>query len=87
MFCQDTSLAGQSVQQWKLRSMAHEAALKEIAEDGRRKLLAYNKSCNRTDVRIGVTALFYKAQKKSAPRRRAPAVILDIGESSVTVKF
>ena len=29
-FAQDTSLSGQFVQQWKLRRMAQEAALKEL---------------------------------------------------------
>ena len=40
MFAQDTSLAGQFVQQWKLRMKAQEAALMEIANIKLRRPLA-----------------------------------------------
>ena len=37
---QDTSVSGQFAQQWKLRMMAQEAALKEVANSKLRRLLA-----------------------------------------------
>ena len=68
--------------------MAQEAALKESAASKLRRLSAFNKSFTCTDVEIGDTVLCYKTQKKkSAPRRRGPALILDIDETGVTVKF
>ena len=68
--------------------MAQEAALKEIANSGLRRLLAFNKSPTCPDVKIGDTALSYMAQKKKCtPRRRGPVLILDIDEAGVTVKF
>ena len=67
--------------------MAQEAAVEEIA-NGRLRWLS---ACNEfffLDVEIGDAVLSYKAQKKkSAPRRRAPALILDIDDAGVTVKF
>ena len=70
---QDTSLSGQFAQQWKLRMMAQEAALKEIANSRNRRAAAYNKSFNCTNVKNGDTALFYKAQrKKGAPWLMGP---------------
>ena len=84
----DTSFSGRFVQQRKLRMIAQEAALKEIATSIPRRLLAYNTSFNCTDVKIGDTGLFYKAtNKKSAPCRRGPAKILDIDKRGVTAKF
>ena len=88
MVAQDTSLSGQFVKRWKLGVMAQEAALKEVANSTLRRLLASNKSSTCTDVKIGGTALFYKAQsKKSAPRWRGPALISDTDETGVTAKF
>ena len=43
LFAQDTSLAGQFVNQWKPRMRAEEATLKEVANIKLRRLLAYNK--------------------------------------------
>ena len=49
--------------------------------------MALNKTFDCADVKIGDTALFYTAQRKrGAPRWRGPALILDIGETGVTVK-
>ena len=42
LFAQDTALAGQFVQQWKLRMRAHEATLKQVANSKLRRLLARN---------------------------------------------
>ena len=69
-FAQDASLSAQFVQQWRLRMMAQEAALKEIANSGQRQLLAFNKSFTCTDVQSGDTLLFFKAWgKRKAPQR------------------
>ena len=88
MFAQDTSISGQFVQQWKLRMKAQEAAMKEIANSKLRRLLAYNKTFECTDIKMGDTVLFYKSpHRKSHPRWRGPAKILDIDETGVTVKF
>ena len=68
--------------------MAQEAAFREIANNRLRKSKAYTKSFNLTDVKIGDAALFYSAaKKKSTPRWRVPALILDFGETGVTVNF
>ena len=40
IFAQDTSPSGQFVQHWKLREMAQEAVLQEVANSKLRKLLA-----------------------------------------------
>ena len=57
-FAQDTSLSSQFVQPWKLRMMAQEAALKEVANGKLRRLLASDKSFNCNDVKISSTVLF-----------------------------
>ena len=65
--------------------MATKAALKEIAKSRLQRLLANNKAINCADVKIGNAVLFYKAaSRKSVLRRRAPASILDIGETDAT---
>ena len=87
-FAQDAPPSGQFAQQWELRMVAQEEALGEIAAGRLRRLLAFNKSFTCTDVKIGATALFYKVHRKeSAPRRRGPALILDIDETGVTAKL
>ena len=88
LFAQDTSISGQFVHQWQLRIRAQEAALKDIANSKLRRLLAYNKTFDSVDIKVGGEVLFYKApQKKSNPRWRGPAKILDIDESGVVLKF
>ena len=68
LFAQDTSTSGQFVQQWQLRIRAQEAALKEIANIKLQRLLAYNKTFDCVDIKVGGSALFYKApQKKGYP--------------------
>ena len=61
LFAQDTSISGQFAQQWQLRIRAQEAALKEIANSKLRRLLAYNKTFDCADIKVGDTVLFYKA--------------------------
>ena len=88
LFAQDASLSGQFAQQWKLGVTAREAAMREVANNMLRRLLAHNKSFEYTDVHIGDAALFYMAMiRRGAPRCRGPAKILDIDETGVTVKF
>ena len=53
LFAQDTSLAGQFVQQWKLRMRAQEATLKEVANSNLRRLLARNKTFNCAEIDVG----------------------------------
>ena len=78
-FAQDASLSGQFAQQLWLRAMAQEADLGGIANSSHRWSLASNKSPTCTDVKIGDAVLFRKSQNnESAPRRRGPALILDI---------
>ena len=68
--------------------MAQGAALKEVANRGLRRSLSRNTSLGCTDVQIGGAALFYKAMdRRSTPRWRGTAKILDIDETGVTVKF
>ena len=67
--------------------MAQEAALKELANRRLRRLLASSKSVTCADVKIGEAALSCKAQSmRSAPRRRRPALILDVDGTDVTAK-
>ena len=85
-FARETAPSGQFVRQWKLRKMAQEAALKKIASSVLHKFLAYNKSSNCTDVKIGDTLRCYRLrEKKSTPRWRGPALVLDIDETGAAV--
>ena len=62
--------------------------MKEIANSKLRRLLARNKTLDCVDIKVGGSVLFYEApQKKSNPRWRGPAAILDIDESGVVLKF
>ena len=74
--------------------MAQGAALKETTDAASqaysriRRLLAFSESVARADVKIGDAALLCKAQgKKSAPRRRFPASILDIDGAGATGRW
>ena len=68
--------------------MAQEAALKKIANNRLRRLLAYNKSFSCADEKIGDTALCDKAaDRRSAPRWGGPALISDIDVAGARVKF
>ena len=68
--------------------MAQGAALKEVANSKLRRLLAYNKTFNCADIKVGDLVLFYKApHRKSRPRWRGPALLLDIDETGATVKY
>ena len=88
MFAQDTSLAGQFVQQWKLRMKAARATLKEIANSELRRLLARTKTFSCAEIDVGDMALFYKARsRKSSPRRTGPAKVLEIDATGETVSF
>ena len=67
---------------------AQEATLKEVANSKLRRLLARNKTFNCAEIDVGDMVLFYKAQsRKSAPRWRGPAKVLEIDDSEVTVSF
>ena len=71
--------------------MAQGAALKETTDAALRaysrirRLSAFSESVTCADVKIGAAALLRNAQgKKSAPRRRGPASILDIDGAGAT---
>ena len=86
LFAHDTSLAGNLVQQWKLRMMAQEDAFGDAANRKLRRLLANKKAFNCTNVKIRDSAASYEAANhQSAPRRRGPTEILDSGETGATV--
>ena len=72
MCSQDTSLSGQFVQRWRLRIMAQEAALKEVAKRKLRRLLAYNDTVDCAYVEVDDT-FFEASHRESAPRWRGPA--------------
>ena len=85
MFAQDATLAGQFVNQWKLRVKAHEATLKEITNSKLRRLLVHNTTFNCTEIHVGNTVLFRKERRwKSSPRLRGPAKVLGIDETGST---
>ena len=68
--------------------MAQEAALEEVARSKSRRLLEYNRSLNCTDVAVGDSLLFYKTvTRKSTPRRRGPATILDTDATRATAEI
>ena len=68
--------------------VAREPALEAVTNRELRSFLAYNKSFECTDARIGDVALSYEAaNRKMAPRWGAPAKVSDIDETGVTVKF
>ena len=88
LFAQDNSISGQFVQQWRLRIRAQEAALREVANSKLRRRLAYNKTLECVDIKVGDSVLVYKVpRKKSDPRWRGPAAILDIDEPFAVLKF
>ena len=53
LFAQDTSLAGQFVNQWKLRMRAQEATLREVANSKLRRILARNQTFNCSGLEVG----------------------------------
>ena len=57
-FAQDTSLARQFVNQWKLRMRAQEATLREVANSKLRRILAHNHKFTCTEVAVGDMVLF-----------------------------
>ena len=68
--------------------MAQEAAPHEVANSEFRRLPARNKSPCCADVKVGDSALFYKAvNRKRTPRRRSLAKISDVDDAGATVKF
>ena len=70
-----------------LRITAQEAALRESANGKLQRPLAHYQSFERAEVEVGEPALFYEtAGRKSAPRRRCPAVVLDFGGTGVAVE-
>ena len=67
--------------------MARGAALREVAKSKLCRLLARNKTFNCAGIKVGDSVLFYEApHRKSQPRWRGPASILDIDETGVMVK-
>ena len=84
---QDTPASEQFAQQWQLRMMPQEAALKEVANIKLRRLPAYNKTSNCTDVAIGDSVRFYKAPNRNGQTKwRGLASILDIDGTGVAVR-
>ena len=60
LFPRDASLSGEFARQWKLRTMAEEAALRVAASSKLRRILAYIKSFNCADVKIGGSVPFFR---------------------------
>ena len=88
MFAQDTSLAGQCVNQWKLRDRAQEATSREVANSKLRRILAHSQTFNCAEAAVGDMVLFHKTpHRKRSPRWRGPAKVLEIDETGVTVSF
>ena len=64
MLPQDTSLAGQLVEHWELRTDAQEAALKEVASSKLRRLVAYKKSLSCTGIHVGAGPSFTRTDSQ-----------------------
>ena len=85
-FAQGTSQSGHFVAQWKLRMMAQETALREIANSKLRRISARNNSPDSVDVRAVGEVLFHKAlSRRSSPRWRGPAKVLPLDETGATL--
>ena len=68
--------------------MAQEVALKEVANSKRRRLLAHRKAARCAGVKIGHSVRLQKApNRKSLPKWRGPACILDIYEMGKAVRY
>ena len=59
-------------------NMGQEAAMEEMAK---------NKSFNCAHVKVGDSAIYYRAVNRKSARWRGPALIPDIEETAVTAKF
>ena len=71
----------------KLRIVAHEAALTEVADDKLHRLFEY-KSFNCQAVKVSdVLRLQETSNRNSTPRWRGPARIPDIDDGCATAKF
>ena len=67
---------------------AQDAMLKEMGNGKLRRILDRNQTFENTDTAVGDPEIFHKQIScKSAPKRRRPAVILDIDATGATVKF
>ena len=72
----------------RIELLCQEGAPKELANSELRRILAYIKSFNRTDVNVGDSAPLYKAVNlKCTPRRRGPTRILDFDGAGVVAEF
>ena len=59
-----------------------------MAHSKLRRFLAQNKTFNCADIKVGDSALFYKAPRRMRhPHWRGPALILGIDETGALVKF
>ena len=96
LFAQDAFLVRTACQHWKLRMMAREAPLKEVANSKLRRLSAQKNPFICTDAKIVkhnvccdvCSALFSReADHNSTPCKRGPARIPDIDEPGVKAKF
>ena len=67
--------------------MARGAALKEVASSKLRRFLAYNKAIDCADVRVGNSALLFKAANRELMSWPGSARIPDIDETAVAFKF
>ena len=76
------------VQQWKLRMPTQAAAPKDVANSKLRRLLVYRKPFNCTVAQVGDSLLSYRAlSRRSPPRWRGPAKILDIDDAGAPAQF
>ena len=81
---QNAAVSSQFAQQWKLRVMAHEAALEELAASKLRRPLGRNRAFQRAEIEAGNSVYYVKEiGRKSNPKWRGPAAIPDIGETGV----
>ena len=87
-FAQYTSVSSRFTLQWKLRSMAREATLKEGANGKLRRILDRNKTFNSAGFAIGDSVISHgQINRKSAPTWWGPTFSLDIDETGFTVNI
>ena len=87
-FAQGAAILGQFVRRWKLRTPAQGAHFEEIANGHLRRLLARNKSFERTNVEVGDSALLYKlVGRVCGSTWRGPSAVLKFDGAGVRVRF
>ena len=87
-FVRNTSLSGQFTFQGAMRVTSQKELLKETGNSKSRRISDCDQTPKSVGVSVGDSAISYeRISRKSAPKWRGLAIILDIGEAGATAKF